>query len=296
MSDVSGTQIVSLGRGRFVAFCCAVPTANSCYLQPITAFVAWSFSVQLAWTGLSLHLDPVGYVIGFVFIVPLSNVAERRRLLATMFACNVVALMLASESRVPVMFRTASLAIGLAAKAVMVLLATVDAYAPESDRGKHLASVMPGLLLGYWPAHCRGRCASSRHMARDMRVRRGCRCVASCRAVVSIAVGGKVGDSELWKPPGIADPLVVSEPLLGRRALFSALRHELSFSPGHSLGMLLAGVVILDIGVMRLQVTHQPGIYWPASQAWGITTLFYRRWFYGRQGFARNQSRLIHKV
>ena len=50
----------------------------------------------------------------------------------------------------------------------------------------------------------------------------------------------------------------------------------------HSLAMLLIGVLILDIGVMGLEVTHQSVIYRLAPQARGrITTVFIASGFIG---------------
>jgi predicted MFS family arabinose efflux permease len=73
----------------------------------------------------------VGRVVGVVFIVPLSDVVDRRRLLAAMLACNVASLLLASASHTFVMFAITSQCIGVTSSAVMVLLATVASYGPE---------------------------------------------------------------------------------------------------------------------------------------------------------------------
>jgi hypothetical protein len=74
------------------AFCCAALTADLYYLQPLTALLASSFAVQLTWAGYLVTSIQFGYVIGVVFIVPLSDVVNHRRLVAVMLACNVISL------------------------------------------------------------------------------------------------------------------------------------------------------------------------------------------------------------
>jgi predicted MFS family arabinose efflux permease len=101
------------------------------YVQPLTALLASSFAVQLTWAGYLVTSIQVGRVVGVVFIVPLSDVVDRRRLLAAMLVCNVASLLLASASHTFVMFAITSLCIGVTSSAVMVLLATVASYEPE---------------------------------------------------------------------------------------------------------------------------------------------------------------------
>jgi predicted MFS family arabinose efflux permease len=137
-NEVCGSRVVTPGRVAFFAFCCAALTANLYYVQPLTALLASSFAVQLTWAGYLVTSIQVGYVVGVVFIVPLSDVVDRRRLLAAMLACNVASLLLASASHTFMMFAIASLCIGVTSSAVMVLLATVASYAPEKVRGKYL--------------------------------------------------------------------------------------------------------------------------------------------------------------
>jgi predicted MFS family arabinose efflux permease len=350
-NEERNSQVVTPRRVLLFAFCCAALTANLYYAQPLTALLASSFAVQLTWAGYLVTSIQFGYVIGVVFIVPLSDVVDHRRLLAAMLACNVASLLLASASHTFLMFAIASLCIGVSSSAVMVLLATVASYAPEKVRGKYLGTVMTGLLLGILLA---------RTVAGFV-----VQWVGSWRAMYLIAAGVvSCLLAVLWTQLPAEErhgamryrallasliQLVKDEPLLRQRSLFSALglgtfsvfwtslTFLLSGPPyyfseskiglfglvgaagamaasgagrfadrgyafaatwalsltmlgawgfilagSHSLAMLLIGVVMLDIGVMGLQVTHQSVIYRLAPQARGrITTVFIASGFIG---------------
>lgn len=350
-NEVNNAQVVTPMRVLLFAFCCAALTANLYYLQPLTALLAASFAVQLTWTGYLVTAIQFGYVIGVVFIVPLSDVVDHRRLVAVMLACNVISLLLASVSHTFLMFAVAGLCIGVSSSAVMVLLATVASHAPERVRGKYLGTVMTGLLLGILLA--RTVAGFVVQWAGSWRaiylIAAG---VVSCLlAVLWTQLPAEQRHSEMRYRALLTSlvQLVKDEPVLRQRALFSALglgtfsvlwtslTFLLSGPPyhysestiglfglagaggamaasgagrfadrgyaftatwtlaiatlcawgfilvgSHSLAALLIGIVLLDIGVMGLQVTHQSVIYRLAPQARGrVTTVFIAAGFIG---------------
>jgi predicted MFS family arabinose efflux permease len=350
-NEISSSQVVTPMRVLLFAFCCAALTANLYYMQPLTALLASSFAVPLTWAGYLVTSIQFGYVIGVIFIVPLSDVLDRRRLLAEMLACNVASLLLASVSHTFLLFAVASLCIGVSSSAVMVLLATVASYAPEKVRGKYLGTVMTGLLLGILLARTvAGFVVQWAGSWRAMYlIAAG---VVSCLlAVLWMQLPTEERRSGIRYRALLASllQLVKDEPLLRQRALFSALglgtfsvlwtslTFLLSGAPyhyseskiglfglagaagamaasgagrfadrgytftatwtlaiatlgawgfilagSHSLAALLIGIVILDIGVMGLQVTHQSVIYRLAPQARGrVTTVFIASGFIG---------------
>jgi predicted MFS family arabinose efflux permease len=351
LNEVSDAQVVTPMRVLLFAFCCAALTANLYYLQPLTALLASSFAVQLTWAGYLVTAIQFGYVIGVVFIVPLSDVVNHRRLVAVMLACNVISLLVASVSYTFLMFAVASLCIGVSSSAVMVLLATVASYAPEKVRGKYLGTVMTGLLLGILLA--RTVAGFVVQWAGSWRaiylIAAG---VVSCLlAVLWTQLPAEERHSEMRYRALLTSlaQLVKDESVLRQRALFSALglgtfsvlwtslTFLLSGPPyhysestiglfglagaggamaasgagrfadrgyaftatwtlaiatlgawgfilagSHSLAALLIGIVLLDIGVMGLQVTHQSVIYRLAPQARGrVTTVFIAAGFVG---------------
>jgi predicted MFS family arabinose efflux permease len=348
-ADIS--QVVTPERVLLFAFCCAALTANLYYVQPLTAMLASSFTVQLTWAGYLVAAIQLGYVIGVVFIVPLSDVVNHRCLLAAMLACNVASLLSASASHTFLMFAVASLCIGVSSSAVMVLLATVATYAPEKVRGKYLGTVMTGLLLGILLARTvAGFVVQWAGSWRAMYLIAAA-VVSYLLATLWTQLPAEERRGEMRYRALLASlvQLIKDEPLLRQRALFSALglgtfsvfwtsltfllsgppyRYSEStiglfglagaagamaasgagriadrgyafaatsilalatlgawgfiLAGAHSLFMLLIGVVILDTGVMGLQVTHQSVIYRLAPQARGrITTVFIASGFIG---------------
>jgi len=114
----------------------------------LTALLALSFHVSTAWAGYLVTATQFGYVLGILFLVPLSDILNRRKLLTALLVTNVGALLLAAASTSFLIFTIASFLMGIAASAVMVVTAMVALYAPEQRRGRMLGHMMTGLLIG----------------------------------------------------------------------------------------------------------------------------------------------------
>jgi predicted MFS family arabinose efflux permease len=130
------------------ALASGVLIANLYYVQPLTALLSTTYAIPVTWGGYLVTATQLGYVLGILLIIPLSDIVDRRRVLSVMIATNVAALLLAAGSQNFLVFAAASMLIGLSSSAVMVILLMAAAQAPEASRGKVLGTVMTGLLMG----------------------------------------------------------------------------------------------------------------------------------------------------
>lgn len=131
-----------------LAASCGLIVANLYYAQTLVGPISESTHLSPGAAGLIVTLTQVGYVIGLLFIVPLSDIMENRRLTVISLAVVVLALAAAALAPNAPMFLAASLFIGLGSVAAQILVPYASYLAPEEHRGRVVGSVMSGLLLG----------------------------------------------------------------------------------------------------------------------------------------------------
>ncbi|WP_340021685.1 MFS transporter [Paenibacillus sp. FSL K6-1096] len=131
-----------------LAVSCGLIVANLYYTQTLVGPIGQAIHLSAGATGLIVTLTQIGYVAGLLFIVPLSDIIENRRL--TVMSLILVVVSLALSVLVPnaPLFLAASLLIGLGSVAAQVLVPYASYLASEEDRGRVVGNVMSGLLLG----------------------------------------------------------------------------------------------------------------------------------------------------
>jgi len=131
-----------------LAAACGLIVANLYYAQPLAGPIGASLGLSPGATGLIVTLTQVGYGIGLLFIVPLGDLVETRRLVRGLIALVTLALLGAALSTSPAPFLVAVLAIGLVSVAAQVLVPYAAHLAPPEQRGRMVGNVMSGLLMG----------------------------------------------------------------------------------------------------------------------------------------------------
>ncbi len=131
-----------------LACACGLIVANLYYAQPLAGPIGASLGLSPSATGLIVTLTQIGYGIGLLFIVPLGDLVETRRLVRVLIALVAVALLGAALSTRPLPFLAAVLAIGLVSVAAQVLVPYAAHLAPPAQRGRMVGNVMSGLLMG----------------------------------------------------------------------------------------------------------------------------------------------------
>jgi predicted MFS family arabinose efflux permease len=122
--------------------------ANLYYAQPLLSAIGADFGVSDGTAGLLVTVSQVFYGLGLVFLAPLSDLADRRKLVAALLAVSFVGL--AGAAAAP-QFIVLALAIGVAASTsvvAQVLIPFASTLAPEGERGQVVGLVMGGLLTG----------------------------------------------------------------------------------------------------------------------------------------------------
>lgn len=139
---------ISSGMTMLLAAAAGIIVANLYYAQPLVGPIGAALGLPASATGLVVTLTQIGYCLGLLFIVPLGDLVENRRLIVSGLVATGGALALAANASAAWQFLLAALAIGLGAVVAQVLVPFAAHMAPEATRGQTVGKVVSGLLLG----------------------------------------------------------------------------------------------------------------------------------------------------
>lgn len=122
--------------------------ANLYYAQTLVGPISAATGLTPQAAGLIVTLTQIGYCLGLLFIVPLGDLVENRRLVVTALLLTAGALLVAALTASAWMFLVASLCIGLGSVAAQILVPFAAHLSPESTRGQTVGKVVSGLLIG----------------------------------------------------------------------------------------------------------------------------------------------------
>ncbi|MDG0873210.1 MFS transporter [Paenibacillus thiaminolyticus] len=131
-----------------LAAACGIIVANLYYAQPLVGVISSSIGLSANSSGFIVTLTQIGYVVGLLFIVPMGDIVENRRLIVVSLLLTAIALAVTAVSTQAVSFLAASFVIGLGSVAAQVLVPFASYLASESSRGRVVGNVMSGVLLG----------------------------------------------------------------------------------------------------------------------------------------------------
>ncbi|MDA8297371.1 MAG: MFS transporter [Actinomycetota bacterium] len=122
--------------------------ANLYYAQPLLHEISRSFHVGSAATSLIVTCTQLGYAAGLLLVVPLGDLHPRRSLTVAIFGVAALFLVVCAVAPSLWLFEVASIATGCASVAGQVLVPFAADLADTERRGRVVARIMTGLLLG----------------------------------------------------------------------------------------------------------------------------------------------------
>ena len=131
-----------------LAVACGAAVANLYYAQPLLAGIADGLHVSGTAAALLTTASQVGYAIGLVFLVPLGDLVNRRRLISFTLLVSAVGLGAAAAAPSLAVLAFAIVVVGTASVVAQILVPLANELAGEEERGRVLGRVMSGLLLG----------------------------------------------------------------------------------------------------------------------------------------------------
>lgn len=122
--------------------------ANLYYAQTLVGPISAATGLTAQAAGLIVTLTQIGYCLGLLFIVPLGDLVENRRLVVGALLLTSCALLVAANAASAWLFLAASLCIGLGSVAAQVLVPFAAHLSREATRGQAVGKVVSGLLIG----------------------------------------------------------------------------------------------------------------------------------------------------
>lgn len=139
---------ISKGMVWLLAIACGLIVANLYYAQTLVGPISAATGLSPEAAGLIVTLTQAGYTVGLLFVVPLGDLLENRKLVVGALLFTAVALAAAANSTSAWTFLAAALAIGLGSVAAQVLVPFAAHLSLEATRGQTVGKVVSGLLMG----------------------------------------------------------------------------------------------------------------------------------------------------
>jgi len=219
-----------------------VSLANNYFAQPLIDTIRVEFGVSRGVAGLIVTAAQCGYAAGLVFLIPLGDLLERRRLVTILALLTAGFLVFAGSAPSIGVLLPAVALVALTSVMAQILVPFAASLAGERERGRVVGTVMSGLILGILLAR-----TASGAIAQ----------VAGWRAVYFIAAGLMVCVAAMlrWRLPRFREDVRLSysgllrsvlriarvEPVLRRRALYGGLSFAAFTTLWTTLAFQLAG-------------------------------------------------------
>ena len=131
-----------------MAAAAGVAVANTTVAQSLLGEIAGTLGVGAGTADVVVSATQLGYACGLVLVVPLGDVIQPRRLVATQSFVSAGALAVAAAAPTFVVLLVAMAVVGALAVVIQVLVALAVAVAPAGDRGRAIGVVTGGVVAG----------------------------------------------------------------------------------------------------------------------------------------------------
>ena len=206
------------------ALACGVSVANLYYAQPVLDDMARSFGTSSGTAGLVVTSAQVGYAAGLALLVPLGDLLTRRWLVPAVLLVTASGLVVSAAAPDIGVLIAVGLIVGAGSVAAQILVPMAASLADEEHRGRVVGVVMSGLLLGILLARTVSGIVAQASSWRVVYVM-----AAGLTALLAVVLARLLPEESSRPRIGYGTllrsvaRLLVSEPLLRRRALFGAL-------------------------------------------------------------------------
>jgi len=140
-----------MSRGTLLLFACAagMSVANVYYAQPLLDALAFDFSISHAAVGGVVTATQIGCALALLFLVPLGDLLDRRRLMLVQVLMLAAALVAVGTARTAIVLLLAMLLTGMLGTAMTQgLIAYAASAAADHERGRVVGAAQGGVFIG----------------------------------------------------------------------------------------------------------------------------------------------------
>ncbi|MEK6424879.1 MAG: MFS transporter [Burkholderia gladioli] len=248
---------LSAGVVALLAVCCAASVANVYYAQPLLDAIAHDFGISHAEVGGVITATQLGCALALLFVVPLGDLLNRRRLIAVQLALLVAACAGVAAAASPLALLAGMVGVGLLGTAMTQgLIAYAATLAGDGERGRVVGAAQGGVVIGLLMAR------SLAGLVTDLAGWRAVYLASGLFAIAMLIVLSRW----LPAPPAGRAPSKTHEPLgYGRllRSMGTLLLHERVLQVRGMLGLLMFAsfsvfwsALVLPLGAPPFSMSH----------------------------------------
>jgi predicted MFS family arabinose efflux permease len=131
-----------------LAIACGAIAANLYYAQTLLSPIGHSIHLAPSLIGFVVTLVQVGYVIGLLFIVPLADFTENRRLIVCLLCLSCLFLFRLAFIKAKLLFLFVCFLLGVSLVIPPIIIPFVSYILPVEKQGQAIGKIIGGLLLG----------------------------------------------------------------------------------------------------------------------------------------------------
>lgn len=146
--DTTSHPPIRRGLVLLMATATGLAVASNYYAQPLLEVLAQTFAIDVRHAGAVVTTAQLAYAAGLLFLVPLGDRFERRRLIVGLYALSAVGLLVSAMAHSFALLLLGTLITGLSSVAAQILVPFAATLAAPHERGRVIGTVMSGLLLG----------------------------------------------------------------------------------------------------------------------------------------------------
>jgi predicted MFS family arabinose efflux permease len=122
--------------------------ANIYYAQPLLDLMARDLGISASAIGVIVMVTQAGYGLGLIFILPISDLVNRRKLIIAQALLLATALVMVATAEARTSLLIGMATVGLLAVLVQILVAQAAALATPTQRGSVIGTVTSGVVAG----------------------------------------------------------------------------------------------------------------------------------------------------
>lgn len=131
-----------------MAFAIGITVASNYYAQPLLHSITDDLHIAVKHAGFIIMAAQFSYSIGLLFITPLGDKMERKRLILTLMILSTCGLLISATSQSLWMLMLGTAMTGLFSTVAQVLIPFAATLSSPEHRGKIVGTLMSGMLLG----------------------------------------------------------------------------------------------------------------------------------------------------
>lgn len=131
-----------------MAIACGLGVANLMYCQPLLGQISRSLHVTEPQVGTIPTLTQIGFAVGVLFIAPLGDVLERRRLIMTMLVLVSISLLVMAWSPSLAILQIAAFSVGITSVISTLVIPFAVHLAYPSQKGQTVGFIASAMLMG----------------------------------------------------------------------------------------------------------------------------------------------------